>query len=811
MAAQINGHRFGKSYYKMKRNLLMRYKLFLVFFFCITGITCIAQNFSADSLAKKFVSYQANNYTEKIFVHTDKTFYITGESIWFKIYCVEEGSNKPSSISKIAYVEIINDENKPVLQAKIAMDSGTGNGSFIIPSFVSSGNYILRAYTKWMENFNADYFFQQPITIINNLKSVADAQKNQPKKYSVSFFPEGGNLVEGITSKLAFKAVDEYGEAVDCSGNILDGHNNVVTSFETLKFGMGSLNFTPKAGENYKAVIKLADTTIEEPLPTVYKQGYVLHLENADEAHIKIIVSSNVAGSNTVYLLVHSQNAIKDFQQSRQSAGEIVFMVEKNKLSDGISSFTIFNSDKQPVCERLYFKRPASKLNIQMHPDKTVYQLRQPVSISLNTTNNLNKSASANMSVSVFMIDSLQPPAYTDIASYLLLSSELKGSIKSPEYYFENTNNEVDEAADNLMLTQGWRRFKWEDVLADKKPYIQFFPEYEGMIVNGKITARAGSLPVNSINATLTVPGKNFQLAGAKTDASGNIFFNVRNFYGANDIIIQTDSNYKAEIISPYSNSFSSTPAPLFGMPFTFKDQLLFRSINAQADNAYLIDKKQHSYVYNSEDTSLFYGTPDKTYLLDDYTRFTTMEEVMREYVAEVHVRKDAQQFQFRVLNYLTKSFLDNDPLVLLDGLPVLNTNNIIEFDPLKIKRLDIIAGKHYYGNIVSDGIVSYATYNGDLANWPLNTADVVVQFDGLQREREFYSPVYSKEKTEKHLPDLRNVLYWSPNIKTNANGNASLNFYTSDLPGKFACVVQGISADGTAGSNIIILNVSNN
>ncbi len=200
----------------------MPYKQLLAFMFCMMGGVCIAQNFSADSLTKKFVSYQANNYTEKIFVHTDKTFYLTGESVWFKIYCVEESSNKFSAISKIAYVEIINPENKPVLQAKIALDSGTGKGAFIIPSFISSGNYVLRAYTKWMANFDADYFFQQPITIINNLKPVAGSQTNQQEKYIVSFFPEGGNLVDGITSKIAFKAVDEYGEPVDCSGNILD-------------------------------------------------------------------------------------------------------------------------------------------------------------------------------------------------------------------------------------------------------------------------------------------------------------------------------------------------------------------------------------------------------------------------------------------------------------------------------------------------------------------------------------------------------------------------------------------------------------
>lgn len=785
-------------------------KLFIVLASCIIVKKSYPQTVT-DSLQQKFISYQAANSNEKIFVHTDKTFYITGESIWFKIYCVDECFHKPSSVSKIAYVEIINKENKPILQAKIAMNEGSGNGSFIIPSYASSGNYILRAYTKWMENFDANYFFETPLTIINNLKPAALLQANEQKTYTISFFPEGGNLVEGITSKIAFKAVNAHGEPVDCNGTIVDEHNNIVASFESLKIGMGNFSLEPKAGETYKAIIKLPDTTLEKQLPSIYRQGYVMHVENAEDSHINITVSSNVSGDDVVYLLVHSQNVMKDLQQQKSVSGKTIFIIDKNKLSDGISDFTIFNSNKQPVCERLYFKKPVSKLNILMQPDKTAYQLRKQVNISLYATGNLNKPAMADMSVSVFMIDSLQSADYTDILSYLLLSSELKGNITSPEYYFQNNNKEANEAADNLMLTQGWRRFKWENILADKKPYFEFIPEHEGIIINGKITGRYNLLPAENINTTLTAPGKNFQLAGAQSDASGKLLFNVRNFYGANDIIIQTDSNYKAEITSPYSTNFSSTLLPAFKMPLQLKNQLLFRSINVQAENAYLVDKKQRSYIYNAEDTSLFYGVPDKRYYLDDYTRFTTMEEVMREYVAEVHVRKESQQFHFKILNFLTKTYFDDDPLILLDGLPVLNTSSIIEFDPLKIKRLDIIAGRHYYGNMISDGIVSYATYNGDLAGFNFNAGNVVVKFDGLQREREFYSPGYSsEEKTGKYLPDLRNVLYWSPNIRTNINGKANFSFYTSDVTGKFACVVQGIMPDGAAGSNIIIFDVTN-
>ncbi len=792
----------------MKKSLNYTYKLIFVLSYCLIVTTAFAQTSNSD-LQQQFTAYQVNNYNEKIFVHTDKTFYIAGESIWFKIYCVDENFHKPSTISKIAYVEILSHENKPVLQAKIVLNEGSGNGSFIVPSYISSGSYTLRAYTKWMENFDAGYFFQTSISIINTLKTVTGQNEKAGKKYDLSFFPEGGNMVEGFTSKVAFKVVDEYGQPVECSGIVSDETNNTVASFKSLKFGMGNFSLTPKSNSTYKATIKLTDTTIVKQLPSAYKQGFVMTAENADDAHIKITASANTT-DNTIYLLVQSQDVLKDFQQGKISNGESVFIIDKNKLADGISTITLFNSNKQPVCERLYFKKPVSILNIQSQADKNLYALRKPVNISLVATTAVNTPAIANMSAAVFMIDSLQSSNYNDIVSYLLLSAELKGNIISPAYYFQPDNKDADEAADNLMLTQGWRRFKWEDVFQNNKPYFQFTSEYEGLIINGKITGRYNTAPAKNISTTLTVPGENFQLAGAVSDSSGNLLFNIKNFYGSNNVIIQADSNYKTELYSSYSDNFSLPASPAFNLPLQWKDQLLYRGINVQTENAYQVDKKQRSYIYTSEDTSLFYVTPFKRYYLDDYTRFTTMEEVMHEYVTEVRVRKKGQLYNYKVVDVGTKKFSDNDPLILLDGVPVSNPNNIIEFDPLKIKRLDIISGKYYYGNVISDGIVSYTTYKGDLAGFTLNADNVVIKYDGLQREREFYSPVYdSALQQEKHLPDERNVLYWNPNLKTDSEGKANFNFYTSDVAGKFACIIQGITQDGIMGSKLIFLNVS--
>ncbi len=776
----------------------------------VIAVTAHAQNLPVDSLQQKFITYQQNNYNEKIFVHTDKTFYIAGESIWYKIYCVDGYYHKPSDISKVAYVEILDAGNDPILQAKISLDKGSGNGSFIVPSYIVSGNYIIRAYTKWMQNFDAGYFFEEPLTIINTLKPGVVKNEIKKKSWDVSFFPEGGNLVEGITSKVAFKIIDERGEPVDCIGTVNDSENNVVAGFRSFKFGMGSFWITPKAPGAYKAVIKVADTIITKQLPSVYQQGFVMHVENADDAHIKINVSASGAGNNNkVYLLVHSQNTLKDFQQNNLSNDEVVFITDKTKLADGINTITVFNSERQPVCERLYFKKPVSNLSIQSQTDKGYYTLRKPVHISVTATGISDLPAEADLSAAVFMIDSLQPAAYTDILSYLLLSSELKGNITSPAYYFQSNSKEAEDAADDLMLTQGWRRFKWDDILQDKKPYFDFIPDYEGFVIDGMISSKFNGLPAPGITVTLTAPGENFQLAKTVSNTSGNLIFNVKKFYGTDNIIIQSDSNYKATVSTGYSNKFSMRSFPVFTMPLQWKDQLLFRSINTQADNSFLVKEKQHSYLYHSGDTSLFYGAPDKRYYLDDYTRFTTMEEVMREYVAEVQVRKESSQFHFRVFDFLTKTFSDNDPLILLDGLPVSNANNIIKLDPLKIKKLDVVARKYYYGNIMAGGIVSYTTYRSDLADFPLSAGEVVVKFDGLQREREFYSPVYdSMQPIQNHLPDLRNVLYWLPELKTSADGKANLDFYTSDITGKFACVLQGITADGLAGSSIVTFEV---
>ncbi|MFT3933007.1 MAG: hypothetical protein QM726_05265 [Chitinophagaceae bacterium] len=800
---------------KMKlMNWYMNKGVVVLLCFLQIHLVALSQTDETGVLKNKFNQYQVNNFQEKIFVHTDKTFYTAGEIIWFKIYTVDETFNRPGAISKVAYAELVSEDQKAVLQARVALEEGSGNGSFIIPASLASGSYKLRSYTSRMKNFSADYYYEQPITIVNTLKSAQQKAISSAREYHVNFFPEGGNLVNGIASVVAFKITDQYGGGVNASGAVVSG-NDTVNHFETAKFGMGSFLLQPKKDAAYKAVIKINDTTVTYNLPQVYNQGYAMGVTGESADVITITVSASDGYNNLpVYLFVHSRHLVKEVLAAQLNNGKAVFNISKAKLADGISHITIFNAQKQPVCERLYFKRPSNKLIIHANADQSEYATRNKIGISVQAADKTGTPQAADMSVAVFMIDSLQTIQYDDIQSWLLLQSELAGRIESPAYYFSDSSAEVMSALNNLMLTQGWRRFKWEDVLNNKLPAFEFITENEGPVINALLTDKKTGLPQQNVLTTLTVPGDIFELRSGISKADGSIQFNVSNYYSSNEIILQTvnaaDSTVKINVASPFSDKFSSTVFPKFLLQDKWKEQLRNRSIGVQADNAYLVEKKKHSFAVPAViDTNAFYGKAEKQYYLDDYTRFITMEEVLREFVIDVRVRKQSDGYQLRVVNGPYKTLFDQSPLILIDGVPVTNVDKIIAFDPLKIKRIDVATHRHFLGPLACDGIISYKTYQGDLGGYELDPNAVVIEYEGLQREREFYSPVYeTSTQKENRIPDLRNLLYWSPTVKTIKDGKQQLSFYTSDVKGNFAIVMQGITSDGLSGSSISTFTV---
>lgn len=790
-----------------KKKLLPAFLLFVIVQL-ITGNIKAQDNLTA--IKSLFSNYQQTNLSEKIFVHTDKSFYTAGEIIWFKLYDVDAIFNKPLSLSKVSYVEILDAANKPVLQAKISLVNGEGNGSIFIPATFNSGNYKLRSYTNWMKNFGVNYFFEKNISIINTRKSAPVAAIDTAKKIDVQFFPEGGNLVAGLQSKLAFKVTDQFGKGVNCSGAILD-NNDTLLKFETLHAGMGNFYFTPLSNHSYKAIISSVATqpTIKE-LPLIYPQGYVMGVKDADN-NITVTINTNIVSADEVYLFVHSGVSLKIATQISLQNGSASFVFDKQKLTDGLSYITIFNKEKQPVCERLYFKKPGRELELEINTDKSVYTNRDKVVCDIKTKN-AGATDSASLSMSVYRLDSLQSVDETTINNYLLLTSELKGIIEEPSYYFENTGKENAEALDNLMLTNGWRRFKWEAVLQNAKPSFSYAPEYNGHIVTGTVINTKTGTRQSDIETFLSVPGLRTQFYPSISNADGKIKFEVKDFLGSSEIVVQPNPQYgniyRVEIDNPFSDSFSSGTLPQFQLSKQYANTLLDKSISMQVQNIYSANKL-NQFISPFLDTAAFYLHPDAKYLLDDYTRFTTVEEVLREYVTFVDVIKNNGTYHFPVYDVVNGIHFTSDPLVLLDGVPVFDLNKFMKFDPLKLKKLEVITRRYILGSSTFSGILNWQTYKGDLANYELDPQALVVDYEGLQLQREFYSPAYDNDdQRAAHLPDFRNVLFWKPDIKIAANSSQQINFYTSDLEGKYAAIIQGLSSNGTCGSKIIFFDV---
>ena len=239
--------------------------------FCISALSfscihikCFAQ--VTDLITSDFERSKQNVLQEKVYMHTDKSFYLEGEIIWFKLYCVNASNNKLSFQSKVAFVELLDAENKVAAHCKIELEKGTGNGYMHLSNSIRTGMYKLRAYTNWMKNFGPEVYYEDQLTIINTLKRPDWASFNKPDSFNIQLFPEGGTLVNGIESKIGFKLSDQYGTGEDGEGYVLNDRNDTLVHFKTSKFGRGSFKITPDASMHYRVVAECSKSCYPKPV-----------------------------------------------------------------------------------------------------------------------------------------------------------------------------------------------------------------------------------------------------------------------------------------------------------------------------------------------------------------------------------------------------------------------------------------------------------------------------------------------------------------------------------------------------------------
>jgi hypothetical protein len=746
---------------------------------------------------------------EEIFVHCDKDLYLTNEICWFKLYCVDALLHRPVSVSKLAYWELLDRADKPIGQLKIGLEDGFGDGSYKLPGNLNSGVYKIRCYTNWMKNFDAGFYFEKAITVINPHQFYDKDTVKKSRNYGINFYPEGGNLVNGIASVIAFKIAASDKKGINGYGYVLDDLNDTIQQIRALSIGIGKFEITPQRGRGYRAVILLPHAEkITADLPKADDNGYVMQVTDSSDGRLRVTVRAggDRALSGPVYLFVHTRSGIKVVQENVFKNSRASFIIDRSRLGDGVSQVTIFDAERHPVCERLFFKYPGHSLKIRVFSDKETYGAREKVNVAVNTMEDSSAQA-ANLSMAVYKIDTLQSLDKMNIENYLWLSADLVEAVESPEAYFDPAGTDGGLAMDNLMLTEGWRKYGGGNVAGPGAPSFKFLPEYTGHIIMGRIYDSAAGMAVRNRGVFVSSPGRHTVFGAAESDSNGIVRFDMDDFHTNGELIVRPeklqDTIYNIEIQSPFSDAYSKKPLGPFSFTPIDSGALAeyYKDIVVQQEYQ---GSQPGRFIMPVVDTTPFFGKADISYSLDDFVRFTTMEEVLREYVAQSTVRMRDGNFEVSIWDRRRgQTLLEPAPLVLLDGVPT-EINRVMSYDPLKVKRLDIVTEAFYYENMAFGGILSFSTYTGDLPGFDLDPHTIVMDYGGLEPQRVFHSPAYdTKEELESRLPDFRRLLYWQPAVITDKQGNNAQSFFSSDSPGKYVVVVQGVAADGKIGYGV--------
>ncbi len=746
---------------------------------------------------------QVNEPSEKLYVHMDKPAYMAGEIMWYKVYNVAPlFNNEP--LSKVAYIEVFNESDSAVYQATVNLDDACGGGSFHLPFSLTTGNYQLIAYTKKMRFAGSAYFKQlfQVINITSSTPGNLQLNENTTESYDVQIFPEGGNFVNGLQSRTGIKVVNNKGQGVNFTGKLLTATGNEVLNFASYKNGMGAFSHMPARGAKYIArVVMPGGKQVEVSLPEALESGAVITVNvNKNNAEVQLQVSPDNYGKPFQLQMQNSQSLIQNITV-HPVAGINKISLNSPGITLGINTITLFSSNNTPVAERLLFYNskainfPAAALN------KNNYATREKAALNFNEPFYSSLTKNTNFSVSVYTLEGVSEELYNKeitIDKYVYLTEALKGPVEEVQFYFSGNDSAII-AADNLMLTQGWRSFvnPGNSFVGDEKQLT----EYEGSLIKGVVKQKKTALPVKNALLYIAAIGSVNAFAITRTDDNGNFTAVLKqtSLPGGSLVFRMPETQEKEEFTIELEDPFDPKSARQLlssknPVTIPYADAILNRSVELQAQNIYYRDSMNVAPDNRGNSIAQFYGVPTNAYYLDDYTRFNTMEEVIREYVAGVGFRKRKGKYRFLLQDANNKVTFKKSALVLFDGVPTENTNEIMAYNPLKIQKIEVLNKRLIQNDQVFPGVISFNSYKRNMADFVPDAKAVIINQPGTVTYRKFYQPKYDiPQLSSSPMPDYRTQLCWQQVVKPDGSGKLNLSFFTSDVKGKYKIVLQGI------------------
>ena len=726
---------------------------------------------------------------ELLYLQTDKGIYETGEDLWFKTYTLDAQSLALSDRSKTLFVEMLNAKDSIVWQEKYPILSGIAGGHIYVNKDLKEGDYRIHAYTRF--SFLNDTLRPVYPKKIRVIKSIAYKGTNTPQEKDqpvarLSFFPEGGYLIDGIPTKVAFKALDAKGMPAKVAGRLLENGKDI-TKLESVHDGMGFVFILPIKGASYKAV--LSDGR-EFPFAEVVSSGLSVHLRKQTDEYLEFLLSQpKGAAAQAIKLEGKMRGGLCCTATGTLSEKLKIRIPLKEFPMQGIAEFTLYNADGQPMAERLVYIHPERKLHIELNTDSARYFTRGKGKLNVKVTDEAGNPVQAHLGLSIFdraYQNELNPE---NMLSYCYLSTEIKGNIHNPAYYFDSNNKDRQAALDLLLLTQGWRRYVWEK--ADTAMLADCFlsDEIKGKQIIGKKKQKE-----------LANGGQLIQVSGPSTKSQFIIVDSLGRFTVSTDQMIALRGGYV--YLKPMLDKDEYKPSIVVEESFYKADSLRksCQSFFACMNPSLVVSDLALDYPVISQDSSILLSeitvTGKKGRIFRDKMmgRLDSLAQISIGVSWVCGCKSDCGTFLNDYKGY------SHHPIGCPGAPPkkrvppvIGETYALIKYEPVGKK------GGWNDGWIIT--AMDHVTYQGEeFTEEELLRMNNLWRVKGYYGTREFYQP--DELDVQSPLPDARNVLLWKPDIITDEKGEAEVEFFCSDTNTNFMGVIEGTDGIGNIGTS---------
>ena len=725
-----------------------------------------------------------------------KETYETGEDMWFKAWLFDRSLLTLSNRSQTLFLRIYDSADSLVWNEKYPISGGRAEGHVFIGEHWKTGEYRVEGYTQ--SSFYADSteaVFPQKIWVVDRI----DKQEPQDTKTGLQkdnirlgLYPEGGYLVQGIKNYVAFKATDNQGMPVPLSGWLCENRARIL-NIESSHDGMGLLSFVPHEGVRY--TVQLTNGQ-EFPLPSSLRSGMVMHLEHTDRKNVVFSAKQPRGSMPRRISLFVQMRGVPCYQAGGILRDSLIISLPMSGFpGQGIAEVTLFDEQQRPIAERLFYVLPDKQLTITARPSKEVYIRRDKGEVRIHVTDSEGKPVQAEICMSIFDKAYMSQAYRETMLSYNFLSTQIRGNIHHPAYYFDRKNPDRLQALDLLLLTQGWRRYTWQ---ASRKDYHGKTFLCDNII--GMETVGSRKMKRNTTNGGEQV----IQVFGPSGDSQFLWTDSVGNF------------SVPVSVMNTLRGGYVYIK-PLLGKEF--KPHLTLSDGTVLIDSIRKSKKSYLSYLNNVEkekgDVEPIM-TPAGTVLLNEVlvTRKRRMpfrdkfmgrlDSLAQFNLNTAWVCPDGSQEPGTVghLNDYWEGYTHHPA-----GSPGANYGGK-RLKPEIGKRYELIKylpredGEWYLADITS------IVYQGQLyTDEELLRMNNITRCKGYYGQREFYTPDSAEMLSP--LPDARNTLLWSPSVQTDKNGDVTVPFWTSDINTQFIGVVEGTDGLGLLGSDTFEFHVS--